>query len=131
MDGAGQIDGSLSAPQTAPPRHYGAPRNEWESRVAELWQEILKVEPIGIEDRFLEVGGDSILAGRITARICALYSIDVSMPILFATPTVAGIAAVIERRTAEPDAAELQQYLAAIEDLTDAEAARLLAEETD
>jgi acyl carrier protein len=137
MDGTGQIDGSLSAPQTLPqtgpprPRPYVAPRNELESNVAELWQEILKVEPIGIEDRFLELGGDSILAGRITGRLCALYSIELPMPILFATPTVAGIAEVIERRTAEPDDAELQEYLAAIEDLTDEEAARLLAEETD
>jgi acyl carrier protein len=117
--------------QTRPPRPYVAPRTELESKIAELWKEILKVEPISIDDRFLELGGDSILAGRITARVCALHSIELPMPILFATPTVAGIAEVIERKTSPPDDAELEQYLAAIEDLTDEEAARLLAEETD
>jgi acyl carrier protein len=117
--------------QTRPPRPYVAPRNELERTVADLWKEILKLEPINVDDRFLELGGDSILAGRITARLCALYSIELPMPILFATPTVAGIAEVIERKTAPPDAAELETYLAAIEDLSDEEAERLLAEEAD
>jgi acyl carrier protein len=118
--------------QTRPPRPYVAPRNELERAVADLWKEILKVEPISVDDRFLELGGDSILAGRITARLCALYSIELPMPILFGTPTVAGIAELIEQKTARrPDDAELEQYLSAIEDLTDAEAERLLAEEAD
>jgi acyl carrier protein len=118
--------------QTRPPRPYVAPRNEIERAVADLWKEILKVEPISVDDRFLELGGDSILAGRITARLCALYSIELPMPILFGTPTVAGIAEVIEQKTARrPDDAELEQYLSAIEDLSDAEAERLLAEEAD
>jgi acyl carrier protein len=100
--------------------------------VADLWKEILKVEPISVDDRFLELGGDSILAGRITARLCTLYSIELPMPILFATPTVAAIAEVIERKTAGPsDDHEIENFLAAIENLSDDEAARLLAEETD
>ncbi|HEV3418161.1 MAG TPA: phosphopantetheine-binding protein [Pirellulales bacterium] len=100
--------------------------------MADLWKEILKVEPISINDRFLELGGDSILAGRITARICAQYAIELPMTILFATPTVAGIAEVIERKTAaRPDDADLESYLSAIEGLSDEEAERLLAEEAD
>jgi acyl carrier protein len=103
-----------------------------EKLVADLWQEILRVEPISIDDRFLELGGDSILAGRITARLCAQFAIELPMPVLFATPTVAGIAEVIARKTAQiPDDAELERYLAAIEALSDEEAERLLAEEAD
>jgi acyl carrier protein len=127
----GLVSEAAKPRQTRPPRPYVAPRNELERTVADLWKEILKVEPISVDDRFLELGGDSILAGRITARLCALYTIELPMPILFATPTVAGIAAVIERKTAPPNAAELETYLAAIEDLSDEEAERLLAEEAD
>src|SRR5580704_11823477 len=118
--------------QTRPPRPYVAPRNALEQSVADLWQEILKLESISVDERFLDLGGDSILAGRITARLCALYSIELPMPILFATPTVAGIAEIIEQKTVgRPDDTELEQYLSAIEDLSDEEAERLLAEEAD
>src|SRR5262249_32759682 len=64
-----------------------------------------------------------------TARLCALYSIELPMPVLFATPTIAGVAEVIERKTAEqPNDAGLEAYLSAIEALTDEEAERLLAD---
>ncbi len=116
--------------QARPPRPYVAPRNEIERAVAELWQEILKLEAISVDERFLDLGGDSILAGRITARLCALYAIELPMPVLFATPTIAAIAEVIEQKSAAPPAgAEIEKFLADIENLTDAEAERLLAEE--
>lgn len=122
---------SAGSRQARPPRPYVAPRSALEQQVAELWKEILKVEPISIDDRFLELGGDSILAGRIAARLCAHYSIELPMPVLFATPTIAGVAEVIELKTAErPDNAELEACLSAIEDLTDEEAERLLADES-
>ncbi len=118
--------------QARPPRPYVAPRNEIERAVAELWQEILKLEAISVDERFLDLGGDSILAGRITARLCALYAIELPMPVLFATPTIAAIAEVIEQKSAAPPAgAEIEKFLADIENLTDAEAERLLAEEAD
>jgi acyl-CoA synthetase (AMP-forming)/AMP-acid ligase II/acyl carrier protein len=128
----GLVSGPAKPRQTKPPRPYVAPRSDLEKTIAGLWKEILKVEPISINDRFLELGGDSILAGRITARLCAQFEIELPMPVLFATPTVAGIAEVIERKTAQtPDDAELERYLAAIEDLSDEEAERLLSEEAD
>jgi oxalate---CoA ligase len=118
--------------QTRPPRPYVAPRNPLEQTVAALWQEILKLESISSDERFLDLGGDSILAGRITARLCALYSIELPMPVLFATPTIAAIAEVIQHRTAPShDDAEIERFLADIENLSDAEAERLLTEEAD
>ncbi len=118
--------------QTRPPRPYVAPRNSLEQTVADFWQEILKLESISIDERFLDLGGDSILAGRITARLCALYSIELPMPVLFATPTIAAIAEVIEQRMAAPhNDAEIEKFLADIENLSDADAERLLTEEAD
>jgi len=47
---------------------YVAPRNEIEQTIAHIWQEILGIEQIGIEDNFLSLGGDSLLSIQITAR---------------------------------------------------------------
>jgi acyl carrier protein len=100
--------------------------------VADLWQEILKLESISIDERFLDLGGDSILAGRITARLCALYSSELPMSVLFATPTIAAVAEMIEQRTAAaPHDDEIEKLLADIEALSDAEAERQLTEEAD
>ena len=48
--------------------NYVAPRNETEQTISQIWQEILGIEQIGIEDNFLELGGDSLLSIQITAR---------------------------------------------------------------
>lgn len=48
--------------------NYVAPRNEIEQTIANIWQEILGIEQVGIEDNFLELGGDSLLSIQITAR---------------------------------------------------------------
>jgi acyl carrier protein len=118
--------------QTRPPRPYLAPRTAVEQTVADLWREILKLDSISIDERFLDLGGDSIQAGRITSRLRALYSIELPISVLFATPTIAAIAEVIEQRTAPPhDHAEIEKFLADIENLSDAEAERLLTEEAD
>src|SRR5580704_4938966 len=45
---------SVRPDEAKPPRPYVAPRNELESQVAQLWKEILRVDPISVEDRFLE-----------------------------------------------------------------------------
>ena len=47
---------------------YAAPSNEIEMRLAEIWQEILKVDPIGVYDNFFALGGDSILAIQVISR---------------------------------------------------------------
>ncbi len=47
---------------------YAAPRNELENRIAVIWQEVLGIDRIGIDDNFFDLGGDSIKAIRVTSR---------------------------------------------------------------
>ncbi|QUI24147.1 amino acid adenylation domain-containing protein [Vallitalea pronyensis] len=48
---------------------YMAPRNKTEERLADIWQEVLGLEKVGIKDNFFEVGGDSIKAIQISSRL--------------------------------------------------------------
>ena len=49
-------------------REYVAPQNETEEKLVKIWQELLKVEKIGVNDNFFELGGDSILSIQIISR---------------------------------------------------------------
>jgi len=50
------------------PNAYVAPRNEVEQKLAEIWQELLGIESVGIHDNFFELGGDSIVSTQIVFR---------------------------------------------------------------
>ncbi len=56
-----------SRPSLAQP--YTAARNALEATLAAIWRQVLRVDPIGIQDNFLDLGGNSLLAIRITAHV--------------------------------------------------------------
>ncbi|UWF47514.1 non-ribosomal peptide synthase/polyketide synthase [Pseudomonas sp. N3-W] len=47
---------------------YAAPRSELEQRLADIWQDVLKVERVGLNDNFFELGGDSIISIQVVSR---------------------------------------------------------------
>lgn len=75
---------------------YIAPQNEIEVTIAQLWQQILGIESIGVYDNFFELGGDSLIATQVVSRIRKAFEIDLSISILLEKPTVAGLAEHIE-----------------------------------
>ncbi len=77
---------------TAQPAGYTAPRNEAEAKLAEIWQEFLGVEQVGIYDNFFELGGHSLLAMRVVSAINRKLSVLIGITILFVYPTVAELA---------------------------------------
>ena len=54
-----------------PVREYSSPRDEIEAAVAEIWEEILSLDRIGREDNFFEIGGHSLLAIKVMAKMRA------------------------------------------------------------
>ncbi|MCP4659279.1 MAG: amino acid adenylation domain-containing protein, partial [bacterium] len=105
----GKVDRrALPAPEGEDPeaaRRYVAPRDETEEALAEIFAEVLGRERVGIYDNFFELGGHSLLATRLVNRVRNTFEIDVPLREFFATPSVAGLAVLIE----EIITAELEQ----------------------
>ncbi len=74
-----------------------APSGPVEEQVAAIWGEVLGRERIGAQDSFFELGGHSLLATRVLSRLRAAFDFEVPLRDLFLSPTVAGLAAAIER----------------------------------
>ena len=75
---------------------YVAPRNDIEQRLTEIWQELLAIEPIGVNDNLVELGGDSLTATQILSRLREKFEIGLSLRAIFDNPTVAELAERIE-----------------------------------
>ncbi|GAB2781049.1 non-ribosomal peptide synthetase [Amycolatopsis magusensis] len=84
---------ALPAPGPATSTRYVAPRDERERLVTEVWAEVLKVERVGVEDNFFDLGGDSLLGIRVVARLRDALAADVPARLVFTAPTPAQLAA--------------------------------------
>ena len=81
---------------------YMAPRNTLEAKLANIWQQLLGVEQIGVHDNFFELGGHSLLAMRLVSYIRKELLAELSIKDLFFHSTVATLAVHLERNTAQP-----------------------------
>jgi amino acid adenylation domain-containing protein len=73
-----------------------APRTPTESKLTAIVAELLALPaPVGVSDNFFALGGHSLTATRLMARIRAVYGVDLPIRALFADPTVAGLAAAL------------------------------------
>lgn len=75
---------------------YIPPSTEIEWALAEIWQEILSIEQVGILDNFFELGGDSIRLMNLNLRIQNKYHIKVSLRDFFNMPTIKELAQFID-----------------------------------
>jgi len=82
---------------TSVSNEYAAPRSPTERTLADIWQQLLGIERIGVNDDFLALGGDSMLAALIIARIRDTTGAPVSILAFFEQPTIAGLAELIDR----------------------------------
>ena len=71
---------------------YVAPRTEIERQLAAIWSELLKIERVGVEDNFFDLGGNSLLALRLVARLRGEFSVDLPLVTLFTSPQLGRLA---------------------------------------
>src|SRR6202035_2996759 len=74
----------------------GAPRTKTARTIAEFWSELLRVDGIGIEDDFFDLGGDSLNATGLVARLRATFGVELRLASLFEQPTIAGLSEVVD-----------------------------------
>ncbi len=72
------------------------PRDEREKKIAEIWQEVLGLEHVGIDENFFALGGHSLLATQIITRVENCFNITIPLSKLFESPTVTAMARSIE-----------------------------------
>jgi acyl-coenzyme A synthetase/AMP-(fatty) acid ligase/acyl carrier protein len=74
---------------------FVSPRTALEAELAKIWADVLGITDVSVDDEFLELGGDSLQAARIVARVSAAFGIELAVPSVFGAPTVATMAEVV------------------------------------
>ena len=93
------------------PAHV-APRTPTEQALAGIWQAVLKVPEVGAHDSFFDIGGHSLLAAQVMARIRQQLSVELPIRTLFDLPTLEALAAEVDARlTGQDDEAALMAQL--------------------
>ncbi|WP_339225675.1 amino acid adenylation domain-containing protein [Bacillus sp. FSL W8-0812] len=87
---------ALPEPDFASKQTYIPPRNELEEQLALIWQEVLGIQRIGIEDSFFELGGDSIKALQVSARL-GRHGLSLQVSDLFRRPKIKDLSPFIRK----------------------------------
>ncbi|WP_445365633.1 amino acid adenylation domain-containing protein [Microbulbifer sp. ANSA001] len=88
----------LPEPELVTQHNYEAPRNELERHLCTVWQEVLKLDKVGIEDNFFRIGGNSINAVKLTAVSRKLSGIDIPLRLLLEHSTIARLALALKNQ---------------------------------
>jgi amino acid adenylation domain-containing protein len=108
----GKVDRkALPEPGQEAGREYEAPQGEVEQALAGIWAEVLGVERVGRHDNFFEVGGHSLMAVQMVARIQAVLQVDLAIKDVFLKPTLSEMAALL------PDPARAESNSRSLSDI--------------
>lgn len=94
----GKVDRKL-LPEPNNRNEYIMPRNEIEKKLAMLWEKVLQVERVGINDDFFMLGGQSIKAMMLTSMITREFNIEIKINDIFKATTIKKLAKLIEAGT--------------------------------
>ncbi|OMB94560.1 hypothetical protein A5733_13725 [Mycobacterium sp. NS-7484] len=101
---------ALPAPEFSSGTAYRTPRDERERLLASLFGEVLGISRVGIDDSFFDLGGHSLSATRLIARIRLELRVDIPIKALFDAPSVAALAEWIRLHAAQHDGPPLHAY---------------------
>lgn len=82
----------------------GTQPDSLECAVTEIWESVLGIKPLRVDEDFLDAGGDSITALMITGRIQQMFEVDIPLPMFFEYMTISEMAKMIaDARGSEED----------------------------
>ncbi|MFB7722125.1 non-ribosomal peptide synthase/polyketide synthase [Nocardia sp. NPDC056100] len=104
LNASGKLDRrALPAPEPTV-TVYRAPVSVVEQAIARVFGEVLEREGLGLDDDFFALGGNSLIATRVAARISGDLGCRIGVRELFGAPTVATLAELVERQFLDDDA---------------------------
>jgi amino acid adenylation domain-containing protein len=101
----GKVDyDALPKPDTWPDvrNSFVAPRNLVELQIADIWEDVLNLQPVGVTDNFFDLGGHSVLALRVTAQIEKAFGVDIPLSAFFDGGTISRLAELVLNKTHTP-----------------------------
>jgi amino acid adenylation domain-containing protein len=84
----GKVDRAALPPPPAGPAPSATPRSQWEIVVADLWMRVLDLDEIGVEDDFMELGGDSLAAEELLSAVSERVGVTLPSSTLVDAPTL-------------------------------------------
>ncbi|MEN8254341.1 MAG: amino acid adenylation domain-containing protein [Verrucomicrobiota bacterium] len=101
---SGKLDRkALPTPQFSAPSGVGfqAPGNDTQKTLAGIWEHLLQIERVGIDDSFFDLGGDSLRAVHLFHEIHQKLGCELPLSTLALAPTVRGLAAIVDGSSAD------------------------------
>lgn len=109
---------------------YAAPVSEFEKAISSIWQDLLGIEQVGVNDDFFELGGQSLTAIQISSRVREAFQVELPLSSFFEEPTVASLAKRLEAiLNEEADNDGLDKIMQEIESLSMVEVQEALSSE--
>jgi acyl carrier protein len=85
---------ALPAPETLRPEleaAYVAPKTDIERQIAIVWQEILGLQKVGLDDNFFDLGGNSLLLAQVHSKFQELFEKSIPIVEMFGNPTISAL----------------------------------------
>lgn len=106
-------------PRPALANNYIAPEDDIQEGIAAIWQDILGIKPIGVQDNFFDLGGHSLLATLFLSKIQDTFHIRLELGSIFESPTIETIARLVKEKLAEEESGDsLESILGEVEGMT-------------
>jgi amino acid adenylation domain-containing protein len=100
---------SLPVPQQERKTKLVKPRTEMENILVGIWQQVLKLEQVGVQDNFFEVGGQSLLGIQVITKLRELLKTEVPHRVIMQAPTIEQLAIWLETNQSQTTAPQQQQ----------------------
>ncbi|WP_039973316.1 non-ribosomal peptide synthetase, partial [Rhodococcus qingshengii] len=95
----GKLDASALPEPHFESRPFRVPSTEDEIQIATVFGELLGLEQVGADDDFFELGGNSLVAAKLAARLSAVFDVRVQVKTLFESSTVSSLASALAAST--------------------------------
>ena len=106
------------------------PQTPIEKTLAITWSEILERDSIGRHDHFFDLGGNSLMAAQLFARLRERFQVELPLSEIYQRPTIAALSEAIVRNQAETQADDMNDLLRQLDSLSDDEALQALEQDS-